>query len=40
MKIFRDGWIDAQVEVWNEEFGDDYGKVDKNQVIEAMKDTG
>ena len=40
MKIFRDGWIDAQVEVWNEEFGDDYGKVDKNQVSEAMKDTG
>ena len=39
MKIFGDSVIDAWVEVWNEEFGDDYGRVDKNQVSEAMKDT-
>ena len=40
MKIFRDSAMDAWVEVWNEEFGDDYGRVDENQVGEALMDTG
>lgn len=39
-EIFYDNTIEAWAEVWNEEFGDDYGRVDKNQVREAMKDTG
>ena len=35
MRFIANSWEDAGVDVWNEEFGDDYGRVDKNQELDG-----